>query len=379
MIGKLSYILFIISLRTGYLCIYFLRILAPLISKKKTYDLLLFPDKQKGSDGYLRRFQEYFKFLEADKISFDVADIYDHDYICEFENEEIWKKYYIYHRIFWKRFFQVLKARKYRAVFIHRKLFAYYPDQRYPVLLSLLRKLNNNIVLDYWDSIYIHDPEHVKYSIKLVDKLSLVNQHLFNYFDDFHDKKYIWPLGVNTNRYIVKHSYDFNGSIKFVWTGLPWNLPNLGILKPVFEKLSVRFPVEVVIIGQESYRIEGVKVKHEIFDINTFFKLLPNMDIGIYPLTEDIELCKGKMAMKVLDFMSAGLPVIGSPYGLSPYAKNEENILFAETEEDWIKNLTRLIESKNLRKKLGENARKMVKEYHGLEKSYGQFKEIVFS
>tara|TARA_B100001939_G_C16453760_1_gene410007 strand:- start:200 stop:505 length:306 start_codon:yes stop_codon:yes gene_type:complete len=88
------------------------------------------------------------------------------------------------------------------------------------------------------------------------------------------------------------------------------------------------------------------------------------------------EESKGKMAMKVLDYQSAGLPCIATPSGLSSYVKDNDNILLSNEENEWIKKLTKLFDNKSLRKKLGENGFEMVKKHHSIEKSYIEFKEL---
>ena len=78
---------------------------------------------KKGSDGYTRRFEEYFTFLNNDKVDFYVCDLFINEYIIDQENGTYKQKYNLYKKIAWKRFKQVLKARKYKAAFIHRVCF----------------------------------------------------------------------------------------------------------------------------------------------------------------------------------------------------------------------------------------------------------------
>jgi glycosyltransferase involved in cell wall biosynthesis len=88
------------------------------------------------------------------------------------------------------------------------------------------------------------------------------------------------------------------------------------------------------------------------------------------------EVSKGKMAMKVIDYMAAGLPVVATPVGLPPALKDGENALYASTEDEWLEKLTLLIENAGLREKLGRAARKAMEEQHELKRSYALFKKI---
>jgi len=384
LLNKLYYLFLRTSLYIGYLVVLFLRVIAPLIPKRRTKELLLFPDKQKGSDGYNRRFEEYFKYLNKDNISFDVADICDHDYVmqCLFESKK--RGYRLYHFIFWKRIFQVLSARNYKAVFVHRQLFPYYPDQRKPYLEMLLHKLNKNITYDFWDTVYLQNPALINETLKFANKLSLVNQFLLDHFQgSFKGKQFIWPIAVNISRYKVKLDYDLGETVKFIWTGYPLDKRSITtkntckILSSVFEELSKNYTIELVVISREILPIRNIKIIHYQWSEHTFFTNLQNADIGLYPMFENIEIEKGRMAMKAMDFMCTGLPTIGSPYGLSPFVVENENFMFAQRQEEWVTGLKELLVKKQLREKIGKNAREMVEKHHNLEESYKQFKNMV--
>ena len=85
---------------------------------------------------------------------------------------------------------------------------------------------------------------------------------------------------------------------------------------------------------------------------------------------------KGKMAMKVLDYMSTGLPTLVTPTGLSPFCI-DKNTLFCYEEEDWLRNIELLLENKKLRMNIGKNGLDMALENHSLKDSYLRFKNII--
>ncbi len=66
--------------------------------------------------------------------------------------------------------------------------------------------------------------------------------------------------------------------------------------------------------------------------------------------------------------MSCAIPTILSPVGVnSEIIQHGENGFLANTDEDWLNYLSLLIENPDLRKKLGENARKTVEEKYSVE------------
>jgi glycosyltransferase involved in cell wall biosynthesis len=84
--------------------------------------------------------------------------------------------------------------------------------------------------------------------------------------------------------------------------------------------------------------------------------------IGIAPLI-DSPFNECKSSIKFFEYSSYKIPVVASriyPYHKDilgvPVIEHEETGLLCDTVEDWVTNLSRLIESEELRKKLGQNA-----------------------
>lgn len=376
-LDRFYYLLMLISLHTAYFLIKVVSSLHFLFPKTKKGDIIFFPHEQKGSDGYFKRFEQYFPFFKEDGISFLVCDIYDDTYIRKKLAGSTFDQYYLYHLIIWKRFRQVLKARHFKHAFIQRRLFACYPDSKEAHLEKLLRKLNDDITVDYWDSVWLNSPSLYQDITMHVDKISVVNQFVFNYFKDTPPKKYLFPIAVPLDRYIVKKDYKLKEEIRLFWTGLPGNIPHILSIAPVLQKLSQLYPISVVLVCAEGIKIEGVKIIQHKWQKETFFELLSSSDIGLYPCLDDEE-GKGKMAMKVVEYMACGVPCVGNNVGLTPYARNHENIFIVSQENDWISAIGQLIENKDLREKLGRNGRKTIEQYHSVEKSYQVYKNVIF-
>ena len=376
--NKFAYLTLLINLKLVFLITNALRPFAFLIAPKtKKHDLILFPFTQKGSDGYTRRFEEYFRFLENDNIDFHVCDVFDDEYITKKQSESLTEKYRLYRNIAWIRLRQVLKARKYKAVFIHRGLFPYYPDLKKPYFEKLLRNLNDNITIDFWDSVWLYSGEKlIKSTVNYCDKISVVNAFIEKYFSFSDLPKIIFPIGVNLSKYIKKSTYELNHPIKFVYTGGTENVKMfLDLISPILLELNLIYAFKIIIISKARIYIDNLDIEYHDYDKNTFFHLINSCDIGLYMVREDEE-SKGKMAMKVLDYMSSGLPSVATPSGLSPYMDNEKNIIYATDHIDWINKLKKIITNQKLRSNLGSNAYEMVNQHHSIEKSYLYFKEI---
>jgi glycosyltransferase involved in cell wall biosynthesis len=224
---KFSYIRLLISLNTGYVLVYFIGVFAFLLKPRKPKrQLILFPYAQKGSDGYTRRFEEYFSFLKKDKIDFQVCDVLHNDYILQKLHGTKCEQYRLFRKIFWKRLWQVLEARNFRHCFVHRSVFPVYPDQKFPHLERLLFKLNDNITIDIWDAVWVYMPILSPKVPQYCHRMSVVNNFLKErYIENFPGKKIdLFPIGVNLEKYIVKQEYSAGSEVRLFYTGSPYNV-----------------------------------------------------------------------------------------------------------------------------------------------------------
>ena len=146
-------------------------------------------------------------------------------------------------------------------------------------------------------------------------------------------------------------------------------------MKPVLLDLKLIFNFKLIIVSSCRTKIKGVNITY--FDFNdNFFEIMKSCDIGLYRF-EDNEDGRGKMAMKVLDYMSAGLPSIISPVGISPYIIDNKHAIFARENNEWKEKFEILLNDKVLRTKLSKESRHLVKTQHNLKESFKQFLNII--
>lgn len=350
-------------------------------SRSKKYELGLYPNAQKGSDGYTRRFLEYFIFLEEDNIKFVTFDVCDDTEVVNSISSTKRGKYDFYRFAIKKRFMQTFAIRHCKKAFIQRNLYPFYPDLKAPFLEKMAYKLCDDVIIDYWDSVWLYNYSLIERTVKYCHKLSVVNEFIFDHFDYSKPQRYIYPIGVNIDKYIVKKNYERTekDTLTFFYTGLPGNVRKLlREMDKVFKELSKTIKLKLILVSREKVDHPNITVEHHKFDENTFFELLTKADIGIYA-TDNSDISRGKMAMKVLDYFAAALPCIASPYGITPYANHKENCLLAKTTKEWVDYMLQLYNDKNYRGFLGKAGRKTVEEKHNMSDSYSLFKNIINS
>jgi glycosyltransferase involved in cell wall biosynthesis len=100
-------------------------------------------------------------------------------------------------------------------------------------------------------------------------------------------------------------------------------------------------------------------------------------DIGIKPLPDD-EWSRGKCPMKELQYMALGLPVVCSAVGGSREAvRHEETGFLVTSEDDWIEALSRLVESPELRLRMGQAGRRVVEERYASTVAATRFADLL--
>ena len=98
--------------------------------------------------------------------------------------------------------------------------------------------------------------------------------------------------------------------------------------------------------------------------------MLSECDIGLMPLPDD-EFTRGKCGLKLIQYMAAGLPVVGSPVGANCdiIAESEDGFL-ADTPSEWASALEKLISSPELRQQFGNNGAAKARRTYSLEHGF---------
>ena len=342
-------------------------------------DFLFLPYYPKNNAGCIVRFQNYLPFFENENYTYDISYIGTHKELFEIMQGVGPKKdaYIAYKKILWKRFLNVLSSKKYNCIYIQRCVFPLYPDLDHCFLGKLLLKLNNNITIDFYDADYIINEKLVKSSVKYSMKVSVVNTFLENYFKKINNNVFIHPIALDKKFYKKKVNYKIKKITKIVWCGTSGHFKNLRLIDDVLLELSKKFNFKLIVISHENYIVKNINIENIKFKLEEFTNTLFNCDIAVFPVKYINDKQRGAMAMKVLEYSATGLPIVGTPIALSPFFKGKEDLLLANNKDEWYDHLSNLIQNEKLRKNLGENIYQKFLDYHDVEKTYGNLKEIL--
>jgi glycosyltransferase involved in cell wall biosynthesis len=197
--------------------------------------------------------------------------------------------------------------------------------------------------------------------------------------------KVIVPLGTNTKQFAPpKSKEDAKEKINIDpkktvigFTGRLGREKDIPTLYRAFRRLEKRHPnIALLIVGKGVTELKRMLTRRENIILveftNDVVKYLQAMDIYVLPsLTETTSIA-------TLEAMSTELPVVVTKVGSIPgYVKNNYNGIFFQKRNPYFleKKLDKLISNPEIRKKIGENARKTVVENFSWENTHNKIKK----
>lgn len=142
------------------------------------------------------------------------------------------------------------------------------------------------------------------------------------------------------------------------WIGSPSTYPYLKAKLPLLQALAREGRIRLRIVGAPELIAEAEQPAWSEADEPQLFA---ELDIGVYPLADDA-WSRGKCGLKSIQYMSCGVPHVGSPVGVAPEICGDA-ALYAESDGEWRAQLLRLIGDPALRRTLGDAGRVRAAEY----------------
>ncbi|MBL4707832.1 MAG: glycosyltransferase family 4 protein [Flavobacteriales bacterium] len=325
------------------------------------------------SPGQRFRFEQYLGHLEKNGFDVHVSNIISkEDDAFLYKKGEYIKKALLAKRAWKKRKEDLKKANEYDIIFIFREALltasTYFEKQ--------FASSKAKIIFDFDDAIWLPNvsagnkalqllkrPSKTDEIIAHTDMVIAGNQYLADYALGFCNNVKVIPTTIDTSYHIRKNRKQFD-KICIGWTGTQTTLKYLDVLKPVFHQLSEKFGDKIYfkIICDKAWEEEGLQLKNEAWNKEQEIQQLEEIDIGVMPLVDD-QWSRGKCGFKGLQYMAMESAAILSPVGVNTeIIEHGKNGFLAETESDWLEQLSRLIENKELRLQIGKAGRLTVEQ-----------------
>ena len=325
------------------------------------------------------RFEQYFEFLTQNGYKCKLSYILNEEDDAVFYSPgHLMRKFLITLKSAKRRWMDVRMANKYDIVFVQREAFMTYSTY----FEYRFSKSKAKLVFDFDDSIWLLDTSEAnkiwqwmksaKKTGRIISLSHLVfagNNYLADYAKPFNKNIKIIPTTIDTKLFQRTTEYLNKERICIGWSGSHTTIKHFEAALPFLKKLKEKYGNKVYfkVMGDPDYINEELGITGILWSSNTEVKILESFDIGIMPLPND-EWVKGKCGLKGLSYMSLEVPTIMSAAGVNTEIITDGlNGYLADSDEEWIEKLSRLIDSYELRRKFGLAGRKTVEEKYSFE------------
>jgi len=330
--------------------------------------LLLTRYGRRGASSRLRAYQ-YLPYLESQGIQITTAPLLTDDYLSELYEGRVPRRGPIV-RSYVTRLRHLLQAKaRFDLLWIEYELFPWLPA----LAERWLAARGIRYVVDYDDAIFHRYGLHRNRLVRLAlgKKIDVVmrgaetviagNRYLNEYARAAGAARVEQiPTGVDLTRYRLGGGSRDDRAFTVGWIGSPSTVRYLAIAAPALGALHHEGSIRVVVVGVHNAGLDGIPVLTRPWSEDTEASDLEGFDVGIMPLPDE-PWERGKCGYKLLQYMSASLPVVASPVGVnSEIVENGVTGFLAATPDQWVEAIQTLRRNPVLRRQLGEAGRKKV-------------------
>jgi glycosyltransferase involved in cell wall biosynthesis len=319
------------------------------------------------------RVLQFLPFLEARAVQSTVHALHDDGYLAARYAGARTSPLYLARRTA-SRLSVLASAPRYDLVFIQKEMFPHLID----LPEWLLFRAGVRYVVDLDDAIhlmYVNSRSILRGKIQRVlshARLVLAgNRYLEEYARRYNEHVLFFPTVVDTDRFTPRgnprDSAERNPrdsaeaqSLVVGWMGTPETVKYLDAILPAFEDASRSVSLSLLVVGAEAPVSGRIVARSKAWTEAGEADDLRAMDVGVMPLADD-EWSKGKCALKLIQYMSAGVASVTSPQGSAvEFVRDGENAWFATEPAQWCDRLLALAQSREERARMGQRARATV-------------------
>ncbi len=333
------------------------------------------------------RFEQYLEFLDKGKISYTFSYLLNEkDDTIFYSKGKSLQKFLIVVKSFFKRLKEVREIKNYDIVFIQRECFmlgtSYFEKK--------IAQSGIKMIFDFDDAIWLQNVSEANKTFvwlknpnktsRIISYSSLViagNEYLKNYALKYNSKVIIIPTTIDTKEY-NRIEVPKDDKIVIGWSGSITTIQHFEYAIPILKKIKKKYKdkVEFRVIGDSNYVSDELPVNATSWNKQLEIQDLSYFDIGIMPLPDDV-CAMGKCGLKGLQYMALEIPTIMSPVGVnSEIIIDGKNGFLAATEEEWIDKISMLIESEELRLKLGKEGRLTVQKFYSIDANKEKYRSV---
>ncbi|HNV88026.1 MAG TPA: glycosyltransferase family 4 protein [Methylotenera sp.] len=251
-----------------------------------------------------------------------------------------------------------LAAKKSDVVVILRKTFPY-------PIFWILRKLSKKLIFDFDDAIFSNTDgsysktrmHRFKITVASCDYIFAGNQYLAAKAKNYNPSVAVIPTSVEVDKYNLSCQKD-NEAFELVWIGSKSTRKYIAEIIPSLENAAQNIPnLRLKIIADFELTSTKLNINNVAWTEHSEAIELCKADVGLAPMPEN-NWTKGKCALKVLQYMASGLPVISSQSGVNAYVVEDgiSGYLVSDSSQ-WAERIVQLSKDKVALTKMGERGR----------------------
>ena len=340
--------------------------------------LFLSPYPENKAPSQRLKYEQYFTCFE--QAGFEVTT-------KAFVNLKLWsilyKPNFIIQKLYYtllgyiNRFLILFSIHKYDIVYVH----LWVTPIGLPIFEWMVSKLSKKLIYDIDDMVFLgHSSDANKlweplkgkkkmiYLMKKANHVITCTPKLDEFVRQYNSNATDISSTVDTaERYLPILDYKNKSEIILGWSGSHSTSKYLYLLTDVFLELSKKYKFKLIVMGDKDFFIENISVEAYEWSEKIEIPTIQKFDIGLYPLPNE-EWVYGKSGLKAIQYMAIGIPTVASAIGANfRIIQDGENGYLADSQTDWVKKLSALIESDVQREKIGKAGRKTIEEKYSVE------------
>lgn len=345
--------------------------------------LVLCPYPENCAPSQRLKYEQYFDAFREAGYSIRVSSFVNRRFWTLIYKNGFWLLKAFYTLLgYFRRFLILFSIRRYDIVYIH----LWVTPLGFPLFEWLVRKMARAVVYDIDDMIFLghsSDANRVLKTLKGKRKMIFLMKSanhvitstpaLESFALRYNMQVSDIPTTLQVRDFPAKNEYSISDTLILGYSGSHSTSKYLKAIEPVFVELlrqgTLRF--RVLVIGDPSFVFENkdIPVEARAWTLESESSSLLQMDIGLYPLTDE-PWVYGKRGGKALLYMAAGLPVIATAIGTNKDTfRHRENGLLVGVEEvdEWVNAIKELYDNESLRRQTGTSARNDVEKFFSVE------------
>jgi glycosyltransferase involved in cell wall biosynthesis len=341
--------------------------------------LVLAPSLRNTSPGSRFRIEQWMRYIEKEGVEFTYSGFEDADlHGLVYTQGDYLKKGWATLRAILRRLALVREIENYDAVFIYEEASRIGP--------ALIERLIHNcgvpILYDFCDPIYLPYKSlmngYLSYlrcfgKTKTICKLSahvlVGNAELAVYASQFNPHVTIVPITIDLSEYSPKQwaTTCSTENAAIGWSGSHSTIRHIDTIREALQELRRTRRYRLRVSGATHYELPGVDVEATSWTATGEIDFLHGCDMGIMPLPPD-EWTRLRTHLKIRQYMAVGIPCVASPVGvIGEMIDDGVNGFLADSNQQWVEKLTRLIDDPVLRQRMGTKGRQTIQEHYSGE------------